>query len=228
MPVWGGAQVKGAGKIMKFVFETLHDYYRKRVLDRHLRDVIACADRISLKTNEVLTLSDETIYFVSEGTMSIAMSDDPRIIGATIENMPIGLLEYYCPLVEFTYMALSPVTILTISMAEFERIFFHTSPENMKELTTILVFMLVFILDVHVERRTDSGYHTIKAMLYRYLYRRSINSAENEGIANFIIRRTNLSRSYVFRVLAELKEGEYITVKKGKLISIDRKLPVDY
>ncbi|WP_200850421.1 helix-turn-helix domain-containing protein, partial [Klebsiella pneumoniae] len=31
----------------------------------------------------------------------------------------------------------------------------------------------------------------------------------------FIIKRTNLSRSYVYQVLAALREGGYITVKKG-------------
>lgn len=213
---------------MKFVFETIHEYYRTLVLDSHQQAVQRCAKSFMLKSNEPLLLESGVIYFVPKGVMSIAMSDDLRIIGTTIENMPIGLLERFCPLVDFKYVALTPATILSISMADFDRIFFGDSPDNMKELAAILSYMLIFVLDVHVERRTDSGYHTIKAMLFRYLYRRSVNSDENEGIANFIIRRTNLSRSYVFRVLAELKEGQYITVKKGKLISVDRKLPEDY
>lgn len=213
---------------MKFAFDTIHDYYRSLVLDRHQPEVLACATRLALKANEPLRLEEEAIYFVVEGAVSIAMNEDARIIGTTIEHMPVGLLERFCPLVEFNYVALTPVTVLKISSADFDRIFFNASAENMQELATILVYMLIFMLDVHVERRMDSGYHTIKAMLYRYLYRRSINECESEGIANFIIRRTNLSRSYVFRVLAELKAGEYITVKKGKLLSIDRKLPLDY
>jgi CRP-like cAMP-binding protein len=213
---------------MKFDFEIIHQYYRTLELDKHHADVEACAEKFSLKINEPLVLNKGSIYFVSEGVISLAKSDDPRIIGTTIENMPIGLLERFCPIVEFNYVAMTSATVSKISMEDFDRIFFGSSPENMKELATILTYMLIFILDVHVERRLDSGYHTIKAMMQRYLYRRTVNIDETEGIANFIIRRTNLSRSYVFRVLAELKEGEYITVKKGKLVSIDRKLPEDY
>lgn len=156
------------------------------------------------------------------------MEGDSRIIGTTIEHMPIGLLESLCPAVAFNYDALTKSTILKISISGFERIFFNSATEFTKELTTILSYMVISALDVHVERRAESSYHTVKSMLQRYLYRKTLNDEENEGIASFIIRRTNLSRSYVFRVLSELKEGEYITVKKGKLISIDKKLPNDF
>ncbi|HHT7509923.1 TPA: helix-turn-helix domain-containing protein [Klebsiella quasipneumoniae subsp. similipneumoniae] len=213
---------------MKFVFETIHEHYRTLELNKHMAEVTACAASFTLKMNESLMPEENIIYFIAEGVLSIAMDEDPRIIGTTIEYMPVGLLEHLCPVVSFNYAALTPAKILKISISDFERIFFNTSAEYAKELTTILSYMLIVVLDVHVERRTDSGYYTIKAMLRRYLYRRKVNIQESEGIANFIIRRTNLSRSYVFRVLAELKEGEYITIKKGKLISIDKKLPSDF
>ncbi|HFW6380836.1 TPA: helix-turn-helix domain-containing protein [Klebsiella aerogenes] len=34
-----------------------------------------------------------------------------------------------------------------------------------------------------------------------------------------------MSKSYVFTVLQELKKGEYITISRGKLISINKKIP---
>lgn len=207
---------------MKFVFETIHEHYRTLELNKHLAEVTACAVSFTLKMNESLMPEANTIYFIAEGVLSIAMNEDPRIIGTTIEYMPVGLLEHLCPVVSFNYVALTPAEILKISTSDFERIFFNTSAEYAKELTTILSYMLIVVLDVHVERRTDSGYYTIKAMLRRYLYRRTVNSQENESIANFIIRRTNLSRSYVFRVLAELKEGEYITIKKASLFLLTK------
>ena len=61
--------------------------------------------------------------------------------------------------------------------------------------------------------------------LSRYLYRGEIDGGQHESLSAFIIKRTNLSRSYVYQVLAALREGGYITVKKGKLISIDRHIP---
>lgn len=213
---------------MKLAFENIHEFYRNQDFSHHRSDVIDASSRFNMKVNEQLTLDKQYIYFVDTGVISIAVDDDPRIIGTTIEYMPIGLLERFCPIAHFRYSALTQTSMLKIPMQDFDRIFFGDSKEHMQELAAILSYMLIFILDVHTERRSDSGYHTIKAMLQRYIYRRSVNEFENEGIANFIIRRTNLSRSYVFRVLASLKEGQYITVKKGKLISIDRKLPSDF
>ncbi|WP_227549855.1 helix-turn-helix domain-containing protein, partial [Klebsiella quasipneumoniae] len=73
--------------------------------------------------------------------------------------------------------------------------------------------------------RTFPSFQTIKSMLSRYLYRAEIDGGQHESLSAFIIKRTNLSRSYVYQVLAALREGGYITVKKGKLISIDRSIP---
>ncbi|MGR7557630.1 helix-turn-helix domain-containing protein [Klebsiella aerogenes] len=209
-------------------FETIHEFYRKQNFSEHRHRVIEAGIRFNMKSNEILNMEKNFIYYVDTGVMSIAVDDDERIIGTTIEYMPIGLLERFCPIAQFRYSALTLTSMIKISQQEFDRIFFGNTKEYMQELAAILSYMLIFILDVHVERRTDSGYHTIKAMLHRYMYRRSVNSFEREGIANFIIRRTNLSRSYVFRVLAELKEGQYITIQKGKLIAINRKLPNDF
>lgn len=139
--------------------------------------------------------------------------------------MPLGLLEHYCPAVELLYQCLDRCRFARISIEDFERIFFYSSPEYMKELTTILAYMGIFALDAHNERGNLSGFQTIKSMLSRYLYRNEIDCGKRESLSAFIIKRTNLSRSYVYQVLAALKEGGYITVKKGQLISIDRKIP---
>ncbi|MCE1557257.1 helix-turn-helix domain-containing protein, partial [Enterobacter hormaechei] len=100
--------------------------------------------------------------------------------------------------------------------------------ERMQALATILTYMSIFTIDLHNERRQVTSYQTIKPMLYRYLYRQETHTGENEGLALFIIKRTNLSRTHVFRVLADLKAGGYITMKRGKLVSIDRPLPEAY
>jgi hypothetical protein len=60
-------------------------------------------------------------------------------------------------------------------------------------------------------------------MLFRYLYRREIDTGKHESLSAFIIKRTNLS-SYVYQVLAALKRGIYYGEKR-QLISIDRKIP---
>ncbi|WP_185955870.1 helix-turn-helix domain-containing protein [Limnobaculum zhutongyuii] len=47
------------------------------------------------------------------------------------------------------------------------------------------------------------------------------------NIAEFIQERTNLSRSYIMKVLSDLKTGGYITLRKGRLIELNH-LPAKY
>ena len=57
---------------------------------------------------------------------------------------------------------------------------------------------------------------------YPEAYRRQINAL------SFIQRRTNLSRSRVMAILAELRHGAYITVHRGVLEKITRTLPAHF
>lgn len=47
------------------------------------------------------------------------------------------------------------------------------------------------------------------------------------GVMNYIQRRTQISRSVIAEVLAALRQGNYIEMQKGKLVSINH-LPHDY
>ena len=174
------------------------------------------------------TVEPGYIYFCTEGSLTILMPDDGLNIGNTIEYMPIGLMERYCPLAKYEYRSSAKVKLVRIAWADFDQLFFEGGSERMQALATILTYMSIFTIDLHNERRQVTSYQTIKPMLYRYLYRQETHTGENEGLALFIIKRTNLSRTHVFRVLADLKAGGYITMKRGKLVSIDRPLPDAY
>lgn len=70
---------------------------------------------------------------------------------------------------------------------------------------------------------TDS-YLMVRSLLlelhfYPAEYREQIN------VLSFVLRRTGLSRSRIMSILAELKKGKYITINRGRLISVDQKLP---
>ncbi|WP_413477513.1 helix-turn-helix domain-containing protein [Vibrio hibernica] len=43
-----------------------------------------------------------------------------------------------------------------------------------------------------------------------------------------MLQRTNLSRAQIFRILSDLKKGEYIMIEKGKLMALNKALPNDY
>ncbi|HGL4250200.1 TPA: helix-turn-helix domain-containing protein [Enterobacter hormaechei] len=185
-------------------------------------------EALTVAANKKFTVEPGYIYFCTEGSLTILMPDDGLNIGNTIEYMPIGLMERYCPLAKYEYRSSAKVKLVRIAWADFDQLFFEGGSERMQALATILTYMSIFTIDLHNERRQVTSYQTIKPMLYRYLYRQETHTGENEGLALFIIKRTNLSRTHVFRVLADLKAGGYITMKRGKLVSIDRPLPEAY
>lgn len=209
-------------------FQDIHSYYQQLKIDTFFPQVIAKGETVTVAAHKKLNLQPGYIYFCTEGSLSILMPENGLHIGNSIEFMPIGLMERYCPLAKFEYSGSGAVKLIKISYANFDEIFLHGGPERAQELVTILTFMSIFTIDLHNERRQMTSYQTIRPMLFRYLYRQNTLKGENEGLALFIIKRTNLSRTHVFRVLADLKAGGYITMKRGKLISIDRPLPEAY
>lgn len=209
-------------------FQEIHGYYKTLAIGDFLPEIVKEGEKIIIKANKKWRLSPGYVYFCTQGSLSILMPDNGLSIGNSIEYMPIGLMERYCPLAKFEYISSAPVTLSKIPYATFDRLFIENNPQRVEVLAKILVFMSLFIIDLHNERRQVTSYQTIRPMLYRYLYRQNTHNDENEGLALFIIKRTNLSRTHVFRVLADLKAGGYITMKRGKLISIDRPLPEAY
>jgi CRP-like cAMP-binding protein len=212
---------------MQANFENIHHYYKSLELGRYIDDISIGGDVFTLAPTDCVNLHPGFIYIVLDGSVAISHKDNELTVGNTIEYMPIGLMEEYCPLLRFEYKCMTPVTAVKISCEKFMALFYQ-SPEHMSVLSKILVFMTIFSLELLAERKQLTSYQTIKPMLHRYLYRARTFENEKEGLANFIMRRTKLSRTHVFRVLADLKEGGYITMEKGKLISIDKTLPEEY
>lgn len=158
------------------------------------------------------------------GSIRVFMPGNGLIVGNTIEHMPVGLLERYCPLAKFEYSAMTPVELIKIPYAAFDRIFIHNNPQR--------AFRTGDDHGVHDYLHARSAQRTSAAdqlsddsadAVSVSLHRQQTHKGENEG--NNIIKRTNLSRTHVFRVLADLKAGGYITMVRGKLISINRPLP---
>lgn len=71
-----------------------------------------------------------------------------------------------------------------------------------------------------------SNYHQIRSTLLA-MARWSDSLRARIGVMKFIQQRTNISRSVIAEVLSALRQGNYIQMEKGKLVSVTR-LPCDY
>ena len=203
----------------------------------HTEEIFALMDFSSIK-KEILQVGRELTYpegviirpkeneiliLVSGQMTTSAPQNQELVIGHTFPLMPIGLLERYYQFKVY-YQTEVTTTLIQLTDEEFDRIFYH-NPSHAAMLSQILLFMSSRLIHIYYERNNDSGYATIRQMLHRYLYKNEEGTVNNEGIASFIMKRTRLSRSYIFQILSGLKAGGYITVKNGKLISINREIP---
>lgn len=175
---------------------------------------------IHIKPGQVMTL-------ISGNLTGRKVDQEDFSVGVIPPNFPLGLLEKYYPHAEFEYQAISKCELIVLDADEFEKRAMEN--EQTRQLfMRIMLHMNMGLLQILYERNASSGYSTIRAMLERYLFRVESDRAYHEGIASFILKRTTFSKSYVFKILSSLKEGGYITVKNGKLISIDKKIPERY
>ncbi len=167
------------------------------------------------------------VLVVTRGQMTVSSSaEDGLALGHTFPYMPVGLMERYYSLPLY-YRAENSTTVVQLTEAETDAVFLST-PERAALFSRIMAYMSTTLVHIYYERNNDSGYATIRDMLHRYMYKAEDNTLNNEGVAAFILKRTRLSRSYVFQILAGLKEGGYITIKQGRLISINHDIPERY
>ncbi|WP_370612197.1 helix-turn-helix domain-containing protein [Klebsiella aerogenes] len=164
------------------------------------------------------------VLVIIEGRMSISNGlKEGLMLGHTFLYMPVGIPERYYNLPLY-YRAESPVKAVQLTSEEADEVFFST-PERAILFSKIMAFICATLVHVYYERNNDSGYATIREMLQRYMFKVENDTIGSESIAAFILARTRLSRSYVFQILAGLKSGGYISVRKGRLISINRDIP---
>lgn len=177
-----------------------------------------------LPAGVILRPKENEILMLISGQMTVSnSSSDGLMVGQTFNFMPIGLVERHYKLPLY-YQAENEVTIIQLTTEEFDEIFYQV-PKNAELLSQILTFMSSLLIHIYYERNNDSGYATVRQMLHRYMYRMEEGTKFNEGIASFILKRTRLSRSYVFQILSALKSGGYITIKNARLVAINREIP---
>ncbi|HCM6912104.1 helix-turn-helix domain-containing protein [Klebsiella aerogenes] len=209
---------------MTHLFDHTEEIFSSMDFSSLKKEIFQVGRELTYPEGTVIRPKENEILILSSGQMTTSATQNQElVIGHTFPLMPIGLLERYFKL-RIYYQAEVTTTLFQLTDEEFDRIFYR-NPGHAEKLSQLLLFLSSRLLHIYHERNNDSGYATIRQMLYRYLYKNEEGSVNNEGVASFILKRTHLSRSYIFQILSGLKAGGYITVKNGKLTSINRDIP---
>lgn len=96
-------------------FQDIHTYYQQLNIGQFFPHMLCKGEALTVAANKKLTVEPGYIYFCTEGSLTILMPDDGLNIGNTIEYMPIGLMERYCPLAKYEYRSSAKVKLVRIS-----------------------------------------------------------------------------------------------------------------
>ncbi|MCT4706579.1 helix-turn-helix domain-containing protein [Enterobacteriaceae bacterium H11S18] len=196
-----------------------------------LNDLLSFMDKgvcISYKAGTSITLSSNEILICVSGEILISPNiEGGCALGHAFEYMPIGLIERYNSAVPLRYDVQKEARVISLSYEDFDEAI-HASSIGSLYLNKVMAYMISALVYINHERNAGERYYTIRSLLYRYqyLYAGEVKSAES--VSAFILKRTGLSRSYVFQILSGLRDGGYITINKGKMLSINKTIPVKY
>lgn len=214
---------------------SLLDSYKKSLATMELYDIASGGRAYGIKCGEIINVKKGQLCILQRGHATAHLKKINGINNPThyhfsvdmLEGMTLGLFEIYTPSVTFEYVAQCDVDILVLSEIEIENQV-SRGGSNAIQLFKLLSYMFAFITCVAFENNRDTAFSIVRGMIYRYAERKTLDSLGDELLVNFILRRTNLSRSYVFKIISRLKKDGYIALSSGRLTEIKVRLPVEY
>jgi hypothetical protein len=220
---------------MELVLVDLLKKHKEFIAQNDLYNIINYGREYRVKSGAKIDVEKGALYLIQRGTISmeyigaakVANSSGYNMFSLLHEGMTVGVVELNCPEISFEYVAQSDVDYVKYS----SELFFKNITQGgqySSELVQMLFYMVSFLACVVIENSSDKSYAVIRAMIYRYKERIELNLHMNESLVEFITKRSSLSKSYVFKIVADLKKGGYITVRAGKLESINTTLPAEY
>ncbi|TDN59523.1 helix-turn-helix domain-containing protein [Scandinavium goeteborgense] len=172
---------------------------------------------ITLWSNEILIITSGEVTMLPD-------TEEACALGSTFDYMPIGFIERYNGALSLLYRVEKDTEVMSLSYQEFDEVI-RTSPFGVRYLSKLMAYITSSLIYINCERGSGTSYHTIRGLLYRYQYKYEGNVSNAESLAEFILQRSGLSRSYVFKILSGLKNGGYITLKNGRMLAINKAIP---
>jgi len=177
--------------------------------------------QIRYSKGQSLNLEKAEVGFVLSGLLGIYYKGTGKFIDHAFYGMPameddkiMSTQPFYCRTESDVIIAKIPI----------HKIFEISHPDQVYRgvVFSALIYSLIDKLaNIYDIRHGGNGYKVVKELIELYLNEMHIT----QGLANYILKRTNLSNSYVFKILATLKKNGYIEIKNARLTKILKPLP---
>ncbi|HFZ8995715.1 TPA: helix-turn-helix domain-containing protein [Citrobacter freundii] len=227
--------------LMQEVSGSLHSFYFRmttkpiETIEHLLEKLTPFGVAFSLNANERMSLSQDNgksfIVLMSSGCFSITHSASNLYISTVFAPSITGLVDSYGSHYDVKHSPRHDIRAETrcegwlVPLDIFVQKCYELNLWH--DVAKILAHRIMCLSARDSEMVGSDAYSKIRALLLEVgLYPEEIR--HQITISSFIQRRTNISRSRVMGVLSALKKGEYLEIKSGKLISINKKLPVEF
>lgn len=179
------------------------------------------AKKIFLPKNYILRPINKRNIYIVNGPVDIIQKEPYHTIGTMYERLPLGLVEMHYPLKNIFYKIREDSSTHVISIDEWLNTINNENLEN--DVLEILCYMIYVLLMKINDVFTEKSENMVNNLIYRYSALSEVIKIE-ESLFSYIHNRTSLSKSLIMKILSNYKADEYITMVKGRLISINKPL----
>lgn len=157
-------------------------------------------------------------YLILEGQVMLHRDDDDLAIGTINGPSLVGIGNLATRSMNGYIKLLTPCDIGILTLDTVHEVI---REQNLWEL--LAMHMMVVATKLYSSGKlltAPTSYDIIKAQLFELM---NEDQALRQSITaqNYIRNKTNLSRSGIMRILAELKEGGYIEIRRGILLNVN-------
>ena len=173
----------------------------------------------------VLSDGDKKLCFILlEGHCDVARGTDALTFFSLTSPGILGFSDFSHSSQTLVISASGPVKYLTLPT---ELVLQTIKENNLWESTTYFLMYMAARYQEYLQKNTSlSSYDLIRNNLHA-LSHEPFDVRATTTALKYIGDRTNLSRSLIMKILGELNNGEFIVIKRGLLITIN-KLPEKY
>ncbi|CAI8979795.1 helix-turn-helix domain-containing protein [Pseudomonas chlororaphis] len=165
------------------------------------------------------------VYLLTEGVVHLHRQSDHLLLSSIYARHVIGLAELLHPVGKI-YLRREPDCQISSISGEDALDILNGSPMLWSPVSRVLAYHLHVssLRDLHLN--SPHAYDAVRGKLIE-LMNTPFAVRQRLSVLRYIQERTTLSRSMILKLLSELREGGYIEMKKGCLVSISL-LPLHY
>ncbi|MFK3659986.1 helix-turn-helix domain-containing protein [Scandinavium sp. NPDC088450] len=196
----------------------------EKELDVLISSTVGCEEKVLKKWQRINTTDSNYIYVVVSGEVEFRRESDELCVFTLSDKCLFGFSSVYCNSQHMYGLVRADTIVRRIKKDEFSQLMHERGLwEELMKVLSWYISLLSKRDDVLIAR---SAYSIVREFLIE-IDQLIIQHQRDVNIYDYIQEYTNLARSTIIKILADLKKGGYIVVEKGRLMNITS-LPEKY